>query len=292
MIQMIFQRILVCTGFFFSVLFSAAQKNISIKASVDKNKILIGEPIRLTIEEQISGKAAIISFQIDSLAHFEFLEKPQIDTIKTSNGSTIKAAYKITSFDSGHWVIPPFALSKKIKTDPLPVDVVFSDFDPRQDYHDIKDVIEVSPEREKNGWVYIAAGIILLTTLLFFFLKKKKKPFVQPVITIDPYKEAMQNLEQIKKKNISGKEYYSALVDIFRLYIFRKKGIQSLQKTTDDLVAQLRNLNFAREEFDQLSNALQLSDFVKFAKYIPASEDNRSVFETIKKSIQIIDQKN
>ncbi len=80
----------------------------------------------------------------------------------------------------------------------------------------------------------------------------------------------MKQLEQLQRDKPETKLYYSKLTDIFRLYIFQKKGILSLQKTTDDLVIQLKSLNLNKEQFDKLSQSLRLSDFVKFAKYIPS----------------------
>ncbi|MBL7745490.1 MAG: hypothetical protein JNN00_18615 [Chitinophagaceae bacterium] len=88
------------------------------------------------------------------------------------------------------------------------------------------------------------------------------------------------------------KEYYSKLVDIFRLYVEKKKGIHSLQKTTDDLVVQLKTIPVTRDLFEKLSQSLRLADFVKFAKYIPSDDDNRNTFETIKRTISEIEQLN
>ena len=53
---------------------------------------------------------------------------------------------------------------------------------------------------------------------------------------------------------------------------------------------QLKSLNLNKEQFDKLSQSLQLSDFVKFAKYIPSAEDNQSAFNAIKKTIEHIEQ--
>jgi hypothetical protein len=72
--------------------------------------------------------------------------------------------------------------------------------------------------------------------------------------------------------------------------VFRKKGIQSLQKTTDDLVSQLKTLSMPKEQFEELTQALRLTDFVKFAKYIPVAEDDRSTYDIIKKTIIVIEQ--
>src|SRR6266496_5360315 len=117
-------------------LFAPAQNKIIVKASVDKNNILIGEPINLMIEAIIPPKTSV-QFFIDTFPHFEFLEKQKIDTSVADNAVLLKQTIRITSFDSGHWVIPSFAFAKNAVTDTISVDVAFSDFDPKQDYHDI-----------------------------------------------------------------------------------------------------------------------------------------------------------
>ncbi|MGH2553278.1 MAG: hypothetical protein ACRDEB_06150, partial [Chitinophagaceae bacterium] len=134
-------------------------------------------------------------------------------------------------------------------------------------------------------------GILLLTFWIVFQLQKKKRiPALIPVVTIDPYEEAMKQLELLQQQNPEYNIYHTRLIDIHRRYVFRKKGILSLQKTTTELVVQLKVLNFSKEQFEKLTHALQLSDLVKFAKYIPIDEDDKFVFETILYSIKIIEQ--
>jgi hypothetical protein len=97
-------------------------------------------------------------------------------------------------------------------------------------------------------------------------------------------------LEKLQRDNPEVKQYYSRLVEIFREYIAAKKEIHSLQATTDDFVKQLKSLHLPKEQFDDLSQSLRLSDFVKFAKYIPSAEDDKNIFTIIYKSIQQIEQ--
>jgi hypothetical protein len=63
-----------------------------------------------------------------------------------------------------------------------------------------------------------------------------------------------------------------------------------LQKTTDDLIIQLKTIGFPNDQFTSLSQALRMSDFVKFAKFVPEPGDSRQAFETIKSSIDSIEQ--
>jgi LPXTG-motif cell wall-anchored protein len=273
---------------------AGAQTHTTVTATIDKNKILIGEPIKLTLQAEIPENEPIRFFMIDTLPHFEFLEKEKIDTSNTSDGTRLRQMIRITSFDSGHWVLPALDLGDNISTDTLPVDVVFSDFNPDSPYHDIHEIIDVVPPKKGTPWwIYlIGAGVALLIALLFILLrKKKKKPEPMTAWPIEyPYNQAMRQLEALQKSQLDPKEYYSQLVDIFRLYIYRRKGILSLQKTTDDLVVQLAGLQVEKGAFEKLSQALRLSDFVKFARYIPSREDDGDAFESIKKAIEEIER--
>jgi hypothetical protein len=269
-----------------------AQDGSFIKAYVDKNKILIGEPVQLKIEAYLSSRAVEKFALIDSIEHFEFLESPTFDSTHTNGGITIKAFYKLTSFDSGHWMIPSFFISMNVKSDPIPIDVVFSDFDRNQPYHDIKDILEIKSAKNKFEWWWYAAGGVLLFCLLILYLRKRKRilPGFTNVISISPYEEAITKLIQLERDKPGTKQFHSTLIDIFRQYIFRKKGILSLQKTTDDLVIQLKMLNLSKEQFEKLSQSLRLGDFVKFAKYLPSEDDNRNCFEEIKNAIVAIEK--
>ena len=100
----------------------------------------------------------------------------------------------------------------------------------------------------------------------------------------------MQQLKQLQLEKPEAKQYYSRLVDIFRIYVAAKKNIHSLQATTDDLVKQLKDLGLPKKEFDWLAQSLRQSDLVKFAKYIPSGEDDKTNFENISRSIQQIEQ--
>lgn len=285
-----FHKIILYFSFLFLTGLAHAQNKISVKATVDKNKILIGERIHLLLEADFSPGSAVHFFSTDSVPHFIIVSKEKADTERTANGISLKQELQLTSFDSGHWVIPTFVLDKKNKTNPIPVDVVFSDFDPSKDYHDIKDIIELPAEKDNSWWILPAIiSAVVIVAMIWLLRKKKSSAKIATAPKVDPYKEAMRQLQQVQKKPGAAKQYYSSLTDIFRLYIFRKKGIHSLQKTTDDLVGQIRNLNLDRELFNQLSQSLQLSDSVKFAKYIPSEQDNNMIFDTIKKAIEKIE---
>lgn len=270
-----------------------AQEKTTVRASIDRSQILIGEPIKLILEADIPEQDPIRFFYLDSIPHFEILNLQPIDTTNTGTGTSLSQVIHITSFDSGHWVIPSFVLGENIATDSLAVDVGFTPFNPEQPYHDVKDIIEVKPEEEKKkqNWWYFVIGAALVLILLILLLRKKKKPVPQVVAPPpDPYKIAMQQLQKLENEKLGPKQYYTRLVDIFRIYVSEKKGIHSLQATTDDLVIQLQALGMNRDQFDLLADALRQSDLVKYAKQVPSAEDDRNALGIIYRSIQQIDQ--
>lgn len=275
----------------FIIVQQAANGQLTIKASVDKNRILLGEPFQLTVEAIMGSNVKKFNLP-DSIPHFEFLAPLVIDSISKYQGIELKAVYMLTSFDSGRWNLPSFSLSANIKTDSIPIDVVFSDFDPQQDYHDIKDIIEIKPAKKKTQWWWIIAGAILLGLILYAILQKKNKPI--PVLftsSLSPYDEAIRELNELKKKELPAKQFHSGITTIFRIYIFRRKEILSLQKTTADLVVKLRELDLSKTDFEKLAKALRLSDFVKFAKYEPSEEDDEETWLSIRDTIERIENK-
>jgi hypothetical protein len=286
-------KVFIFFSFFFPALVSNAQNKITIRSAVDKNKIVIGEQIHFTLEADFSPQVPMSFFTIDSIPHFEILERKKIDTVDDRQGIKLSQSLTLTSFDSGQWVIPSFELpaDKPMYTDSVTIDVGFSPFDPNQDYHDIKDVIDVPvvEKKEETWYWYAAASALLVAAIIYFLLRKRKKP-VAKVPFVDPYKEAKRELEKLRKENLSSKPFYTRLVDIFRLYISRRKGIASLQKTTDDLVVQLRSLKLPPDEFNHLAQSLRLSDFVKFAKFEPAESDRADSFKTIAEFIENIER--
>lgn len=277
---------------FFVVVCCASQQTTRLNATVDRSKILIGEPIQLKLQADIPEHDPIRFFSIDSIPHFEFLRIEKIDTTNTGSGTILSQVLHITSFDSGHWVIPPFIVGE-LSTDSIPVDVGFSPFNPEQPYHDVKEIIDVEAEekaKKPTWWYYLAAAIVVLILVLVLLKKKKKPVVVQTVAPPDPYQVALKQLAALKNDKTDIKEYYSRLVDIFRVYVADKKGIHSLQATTDDLVVQLKALGLDKSNYEQLAATLRQSDFVKYAKHVPSTEEDQQAFEVIHRSIQQIEQ--
>ena len=170
--------------------------------------------------------------------------------------------------------------------------MVFADFDKEQPYHDIKDIIEVKAPAKKNWWWLAGGGLFVLLVIIYLLTRKKRKKTapVGPVAVVDPFREAINDLQKLRQAAIGQKEYYTKLTDIFRNYLFRRKGILSLQETTGDLIPLLKNTGLSDGELSGLRQSLLLSDFVKFAKYQASAAEDGSCFDEIEKAIQSIER--
>ncbi len=122
-----------------------AQAQPEVKATIDKNQILIGEPIRLSVDVKSPMVTGNILPQFDSLPHFELMEKANRDSIISAAGTSYHLEWKLTSFDSGTRYIPAFSvlMGKQVyRTDSLAVEVSYGKVDTSADYHDIKSIID------------------------------------------------------------------------------------------------------------------------------------------------------
>jgi len=275
--------------FFLSFYKSFAQA----KATADRDSILIGEQIKLRVQGQFQkGQDQWPNF--DTISKFEVLEKSEVDRKEDGDLVTLSQTLTITSWDSGVLFIPPLNIGNSM-TAPIKIDVAYSPhpFDTTQPYHDVHDILEVKKEPETTWYWYLIGLLVLILLFILFF--PKGKPKSKPVFVPDAgaYKNAMQKLEELRRKeNIDSKIFYTELVQIFREYLHKRKNIYSYSKTTDDLAIQINNLNIDRELYQHLLQTLRLSDSVKYAKFQPAVEENRNSIDIIQESITAIETSN
>ncbi|RYZ30610.1 MAG: hypothetical protein EOO10_02220 [Chitinophagaceae bacterium] len=284
-------RTLFTFCFSFFAFFLSAQE---VKFSFDKTNILLGEPIKMTIEAVVGAGQNSDLFSIDTLPHFEVLDQSKIDTTMQGGSLRLKQLVVITSWDSGSWQLPAVIRDGKAMQ-PVAIEVSYtSPWDPKQPYHDIKGIAPVKNPGKSTWWWYVIGLAVLIALFLLFFPEGKKDKTVSE-LDAGAYKKAMQALDKLQKDNLAAdnvKQYYTELINIFRTYLKGAKGIQSFSKTTDDLSIQLQALKMPQTDYNNLVQTLRLSDLVKFAQYKPDATSNTNAFTTIKESINTIEGRN
>lgn len=292
---------IVCVAALLAGNMAFAQETPSIKASVDKNQILIGEPIRFIIDVRSPMVSGNQLPQFDSIPHFEIIEKANRDSLISASGASYHLEWKLTSFDSGTRVIPALAVvigNKVYKTDSLPIEISYGTVDTTKDYHDIRGIIDLeNPDVKYIPWVVAAVTAIALFLFIWLF----RRPFTKEQIAEEPVKsrissldQALASLEQLKKMihddPSSVKKYYSGLHDTLRIFLNRHLGLVTMEKTSEEIIISLSDLRMDREEFSKLTAALRMGDFVKFAKYVPGPNENDNNLEVIRSAIMFINE--
>lgn len=275
--------------FAFSIQFSLAQ---TVNISIDKDSILIGDHIKLSIEASAERNADIYLPQPDSLGYFEFIEILHSDTFERK----LQEDWLITNFDSGYYQfggIPAlfvyengdtdtaFSNSVRVYVNTVPVDT-------SQAFMPLKPVQNMPfPWREVLpiilGLLAVLIAIILLI-LYFWYKKKKAKEEAERVKTpIEYFEEAIQELNELDHKKLWQKdlvkEYYFSLSEILREYMEGRFNIKAMESTTDEIMTQLEVDEPLKNKLLQI---LRQADLAKYAKFKPLGDENAKVMKLSK----------
>lgn len=288
-------------GFLLSTRYSFAQAP-TVKTTVDKTAILIGQQIHYKVETSMPDNTFRLSwFSVpDSFGNFVPILKEKIDSSYSNGNLNFSQQIIITSFDSGRQVIPPLALTAStldgdstfnIYTDSIAINVTYSPADSTLPFHDIKTIIEVKKTFPLWIWALTAAGIIIIIVLIIYFARRSKKKKETGIFEskLSPYDEAMLLLDELQKENLPEKneirQYYLRLSDIFKRYLSRKTNSYQMHLTTDELLMELGQLDLSKEKIANFASCLTMGNIVKFARYVPPDYENQKCFSETKEMI-------
>ncbi|OYW19282.1 MAG: hypothetical protein B7Z54_04205 [Sphingobacteriales bacterium 12-47-4] len=269
---------------------------VSVKARVDRSTILIGERLQLELEVAIPETSAIRFFSIDTIPHFEFIDKPAPDTLNTTDGTILRQRITLTSFDSGQWVIPalPLVEGEGPYTDSILVDVVFSPMDTSQPYHDVRDVMtEEVVEKKVWDWKIIITGVLAFVALFVFlvlYFFKRKKPATRTVPRVDILAETLREMEQIEQAKLDDKAYYIQVTALFRNYLHRRIGMDAGEKTSVQLEQWLKTLSVPAVQLNAWKEQWEKGELVKFAKGQVAQEDREQMARVTREVMRTVEE--
>lgn len=273
-----------------------------LKTSVDSTSIKIGEEVLYTIEAEIDSTAVVIFPEGQTFQPMEVIESYPVDTVLNDIRRKLIKTYGLTQFDSGAFTIPRqkvlvgdktlYSDSIQIKVRPVIVDTT------KQKLFDIKPIITVEKQPsvwEKFWWLFILIIAIVCSGLWWFFFRKKPLTEEEIIAALPPYKQAKLALRKLDEnsyfENKKIKEFYSDLTFILRKYLNEKVYDQSLESTTEELVARLNMLKDSKEislqkvTIENIQETLKRADLVKFAKSTPDFEIARMDKQIIDKEI-------
>jgi hypothetical protein len=226
---------------------------------------------------------------IDQLpSPLEVVEKSEISTTKRSDGTIVYTqTMSITCFDAINIAIKPLVFvdatsNQKYATNALKIGFTPVKLQKNDLIYDIKNILPL-PHNFKDTLplVMVAAIVMILAAALYF--KPKRKPAVarpnKPIRRTDrlsAYEKAIQQLQILERNQVwnnNTKDYHTRTIEIINDYLHQEFGIITHEATTKQILEQIAPL-LSPNITAQAAQIYQLSDFVKYAKYQPSTEEN------------------
>jgi hypothetical protein len=266
----------------------AAQERISVESTIDQQEITIGDRVNYRVTITADTSLVVDSLVVGTnLGIFEVKDYlPREEKIRAGY-LIITEGFEITTFTTGEYQIPPIEIeyrtpageTKSIVTDPLTL--IVKSLLTGEDAEDIRGLKEQRSFKSDIPWWLIAAGAALLVAAVVFVIlyRRARRPIDLSSKEIDtrlPWEIAFAELDALASEDLVArgqfKLYYLRLSEIFRRYLERRYGIGALERTTWEIIREFRVLALPEDEAEQVRSFLDDCDLVKFAKFVPTSE--------------------
>ena len=294
------KRLFLMIGLVLGLLATASAQGVEVSAKVQDDHVAVGKPFSLDLTMKVPYGYYVEwnEFASDTLSEqIDILKRG--DLVRTADADSniiVQQQLTLMTFDTGYVQVPPVGLTyaksvedqlrMKAFTDPVQLYATTIAVDTTQAFRPIVPPID-QPVSMKEVFPWILGVLVLaLLGLIVWYVIKHRKPRVdengEPVKgpVTPPYDKAIGDLESLKQQKLwqvgKVKEYYSGLSDIAREYIEGQFNVNAVEMTTDDILRDVRELNFDSEIYGKLKDTMELSDLVKFAKYTtsPLENDN------------------
>lgn len=275
--------------------------DITVKAELDSAYIIMGKQttlhIEITEDEEVNGVLPLANPSVDTIiSRIEIIERSNADTSSLGNNRRlIKQNFIIQSFDSGLYTLPPVKYivdNDTFKSNVQILKVIPVAVDSLPTIHGQANVIapntrwyDYLPDFITDYWGWILLSILLIAGIVILILFRKKEiklPLMPQKKPIPPYELAIQQLTKLREEKLcergQEKEFYTRLIDILRVYLDTRFGINAMEMTSTQIIDALNSNEEVSESRKYIKQILEIADFVKFAKVRPLPDDNIKSF--------------
>jgi hypothetical protein len=167
------------------------------------------------------------------------------------------------------------------------------------DLRDLKKQAELEEPSRWLLWMALGTGTLAAVLLIWWWIKRRRRPpAASPLIhsEVDPLDQAEADLRALIGQPLQDKgavkQFYVRLSDIMKRAVEAGYGIQTVEKTTMEIVAALETLTAGGSAMpesadqDRIEFLLLACDMVKFARYIPSPSE---IEEVVNAAFSIID---
>lgn len=251
--------------------------------SVSPSTITIGDPVRVAVSViPPAGTSIVPPEKVAEIGAWT------VRDIAAAPDALIPGAtgivYTLTTFTTGQVVIPPLtvafagASTGTVATQPytVRVDSVLEKFGMAGDIRDIKPPVTV--RRPLSFYLLWAFALLAVLGGAYWwyrrYQRRQRAAFPVPAVpAVPPYQLAMERLAALRASSLVAdgkiKEFYIQLSDIIRDYLAGVYEIETRDKTTGEIYAQLRRTTVDSKMLVRIRDFFDACDLVKFARYRP-----------------------
>jgi len=289
----------------FLILFSSylyADSPISVKASINKAFITIGDRVEFRVEIKYSPEIDIIGPISDNkLRFFEIKKTKDIPPRKEGSEVIEGKIFEITSYSLGEYVIDPIKIrfkdsdgkEKEIKTNKLYITVTSIDKNntTQKDIRGIKNVADI-PSQIIKITIYSVVILLIIIVIVLMYLYRTRKDLFHRFKTprLSPHDEAFQSLNKLQDLGLLArgetKEYYFCMSEIIKKYFFRRFDFNALEQTAPEILKEMNRQPIGEGELELIQEFLGASELVKFAKYSPETAEIQRDYQNARKIIE------
>jgi hypothetical protein len=184
--------------------------------------------------------------------------------------------------------------SQVLTVAPVPIKVESVLAKAGKDADDLKPPKGVIGYRSLWPWI-VAAVVIALAVLSILWWRRRRDRRAREIEmargpAIPPADAARTALAELRASGLleagEAKAFYSALSDILRRYLEGRFLIPALDRTTSELLGELRRVTGLSRHFADLRWFLETADLVKFAKFAPTREDADANFARVRDFVE------
>jgi hypothetical protein len=286
----------------------AQDDDILIKLSLDRDSILVGDQVDMTLQVSYSKS---IQFAFPTLGDtlmpgIEIVKTSKVDTLRSKKEEdrvNVQRKYTLTSFDGNIiYTLPKIVLSLNrgvavdtFTSNELTLKVAFPPMDSTFTPNDIKPPVHY-PVTIAEAAPYIGGGLLLLAliALAVYYISRRdaNRPlFFKPKPKEPAHIIAFRALDKLKGEQLwqhgRVKEFHTRISEIIRMYIEDRYDVQAMEQTSEEILRDFELKNICPKDYlDLLREVFYTSDLVKFAKLVPPPDENESCFQLTQQFVE------
>ena len=302
-----FKKVIIALLSIVFVVGKLSAQNIEYGVRFDSTQMLIGDHQNLTYLVRSQIPLSVKFPQLDKeIGGMEIISGPVLDSTYDGDYYTYKNIYKVTSFDTGLYVIPEQAIllaqegfDNALTTDSIMIYVYTLIVDKEKGMVDIEAPLDAPITfREALPYIlYSLLGLAIIAAIVYLIIRLRSgKPIIgsaasEPVIP--PYIAAINGMNSIDERKLwqagNEKEFYTELTNVLREYLDGELGLQCMESTSAEIIAYLKGAKHVDEkERLFIDDMLSAADLVKFAKMTPLQDENFNFMKGTKLCIEKI----